>query len=65
MSWLFGSGYQVLGPRTQVQGPSSLVLVHSVIITKCEKKLLQNVTGNTKYNSHYKMWQKNVTKYDR
>ena len=37
----------------------------SVVITKCDKKLLQKVTGITKYDSYYKVWQKVITKCDR
>ena len=40
----------------------SLVLIHSVIITKGGKKLLQNVSDITKHGNYYKVWQKVSTK---
>ena len=55
-----------MGPRSQVLvskswilgvGFWSFVTIHSVIITKCDKKLLQRVAGITKCD--------NITKFDR
>lgn len=49
-SWVFGPGSHdvILGLDPQVAGLMSWVPVYSVIITKCDKNLLQKVTSITK-----------------
>ena len=56
-SWVFGPGSRdvILGPDSQVAGLMSWVPVYSVIITKCDKNLLQKVTSITKCGRHKKM----------
>ena len=46
-SWVWISSLRswVVGPGLWLPGPGFCVLVHSLIITKCDKKLLQSVTG--------------------
>lgn len=61
LSWLlslksgvqvFGPGFWNLDPRFKVSSSTSYALVHSVIITQCDKDILQNVT-----ESYYKVLQ--------
>ena len=40
-----GPGFWILDLRSKVSGPGPWVLVHSIIVTKCDKKLLQSVTS--------------------
>ena len=63
-SWIPGPGYWlwvlslnswVLGPGSWVDGPGSWVPVHSVLVTKSDKKLFQSVTSITKCDSYYKV----------
>ena len=68
-SLVLGPGSWVLVFRSWVleswaTSTRSLVPAHSVIIKKCDKKLLQNVTGNTKCDRYYKVWQKIIIKCD-
>ena len=39
----------------KLDSPTSWVSAHSVVITKCEKNLLQSVAGITKCDSYYKV----------
>ena len=57
-SWVVGLGFRSLGSASQVlssgfKPPKFLVLVHSVIITKCDKELLQIVPATTRCDSFY------------
>ena len=64
-SWIFDPGLSVwilefksmilgLGARSRVW-----VLVHSVVITKCDKKVI------TMWDRYYQVWKKSITKCDR
>ena len=46
--WFPGPGSWIPSPSSWAAGPGSFVPVHSVIVTNCDKNLLQNVTGITK-----------------
>ena len=47
-----------MGPGSWVPGPGSWVPAHSLVITKCDKKLLEcAMTGITKCDRCYKVWQ--------
>ena len=56
-SWIPGPGYWlwVLSPGSWVDGPVSWVPVHSVLVTKSDKKLFQSVTSITKCDRYYKV----------
>ena len=60
-SKILGLGSCFLGPGSSglrswfyAAGPGLLILVRSVLITKCAKKLLRSVTGITKFGSYQK-----------
>ena len=67
-SWVSGPGFLVFGfqlPVLVLKVPSLYYRDHSIIITKCDKKLLQSVTGITKWDSYCKVRQKITTNCDR
>ena len=43
--WVLDSGIWVSGPGSPVLGPESWVPIYSIVITECDKKLLQSVTS--------------------
>ena len=65
MSLVLASGFWFLDFGFSFSGPRSWNPVASVNITKCDNNLLQRVTGITKYDTYYKVWQKIIIKCDR
>ena len=68
--WVLDLEYQVLGSGSQVPGPGLKISifysrVHSVIITKCDKKLLENVTVIVKCDRKVLQSVTCITKYDK
>ena len=64
-SWFSDSGSCFLDPWSQLPGHGSLIPVRSVVNTKCDKKLLQSLTGIIKCDNYYKVWKKDLAKCDR
>ena len=61
--WILGLAFWVADPGSWDKVSKSFVPVHSAVITKCDKKLLQNVTGITKCDIFYKVRRNSMTSF--